>query len=76
MEETQSYPIDAINFLTKFLEMMSQITSAEIFYDVSLKEISNELATLYGKWIKGLVAGRSLSEYYVKLQELEFSAYK
>jgi len=56
--------------------MMSEITSAEIFYEVSLREISNRLATLYGKWMRLLVAVMPFSECYAELRELEFSAYK
>jgi hypothetical protein len=55
---------------------MSQITSSEIFYEVSLRDITSELTALYGKWVRDLVTGNSHSEYHTKLQELEFSAYR
>jgi hypothetical protein len=68
-------PIDALNFFTKFGEIMSELANAETFYEADLKKSFHEITSLYWKWSKDLLENGSVSEHYHELHRLEFSAY-
>lgn len=69
-------PTNAINFFTKFGELMSKITSAEAFYGTDLKMIHSEVSSLYWRWSKVLIVGKSTYEFSNELVRLEFSTCK
>ena len=70
----QSYPIDSMNFFMKYGEVMSQITSAEVFYGADLREVSRELGSLYWRWAKDLLSRKSNPQCFDDLRKLEFKA--
>lgn len=68
-------PTEAMNFFARYGEVMSEIASAEAFYDVDLRKSFREIATLYWKWSKDLLANKLTSGHYEELCRLEFSTY-
>jgi hypothetical protein len=72
IEEMQSIPFETVNLLMKFADMMSEIINAERFYETNLRDISNEIGTLYFKMMKDMMQGKSVEHRNYQLQLLEF----
>jgi hypothetical protein len=68
----QSIPLDTMNLLMKFADMMSEIINAERFYETNLRDVSYEISTLYFKTMKDLIQGKPIEHYTYQLQLLEF----
>lgn len=71
----QQFPIDAVNFFTRFADVMNEIIGAETLYGTNLTKFLRELSALYWKWAKNLVSGKISSGHLIELYKLEFSAY-